>query len=241
MTNTKFQIFVLSCFRYSSSYETPYTSLDHSYKPNRYQPDGERIYDQLYKPTEGQTNEGNSQGVYDKLNRENDKSGRPGQEPGYSGSNGTRRDSKGNLEPLYDLLSSSVGGTVPQRRDSPVPISDKYSLPLDKYDRPIAVHGRSPDSYNPDDPKGREIVSRSPYSRDYDIDVYNTDRQGGVSETTRMSVTQRTFVSRDGKVLKDETKHHEEVSRIVMLSRHLICIRTVVVVFVLSKKRIFIF
>jgi len=210
-------------FRYSesSSYTTPYTSLDHSYKPNRSQlgTDRERIYDEPYKLTDQPHHgdryptEGNSQGVYDKLRRENDAPSRPGQEPSYLGSNAPRRNSKGNFEPLYDHLNSSVSGVVPQRRDSPIPISDKYTLPLDKYDRPVAVLGRSPDSYNSDDPRGREIVSRSPYSRDYDIDVYNTAKQGGsVTETAKTSITQRTFMSHNGKVFKDETKHHEEVS-----------------------------
>ncbi|KAK3747543.1 hypothetical protein QZH41_004803 [Actinostola sp. cb2023] len=245
-------------YRYnnSSSYETPYTSLDHSYQPGltgKSIDDG-RIYNQPLNPGESpdkrhpessypdsrnasnqydipdksdydrgpgamrKTTEGRPQEIYDKLRRGSDQVDKPKQEPGYAGPSGPdeRRGSiEGifdDLEPLYDHLNLS-SGSVPQPSrgrvaESPVPISDHYSLPLDKYDKPVAVHGTAKDPSKPDVP-GREIVSRHSDLRDYGISDYKTEQH--VTETTRTSFMQRSFMSRNGEVVKDEVKHHEEV------------------------------
>lgn len=110
----------------------------------------------------------------------------------------TESRSSGGDNSLYERLYSSPDLRL-KGMGSPVPMSDRVGLPLDKYDKPIARHGTTKE----DMLYGKEIVSKYPERQVLD--------GTNVRETTRTSVMQRSFASRNGEVIKDEVHHHDEI------------------------------
>jgi hypothetical protein len=188
--------------------------------PNRSRPD----YPPAYKPSStSKPLDDPGDGIYDKLRRQSGPLEKPKQETSNSGLYTSKYDNRrgsieGLDEPVYERLdlSSDHGPLpVPKGRDSPIPMSDHYSQPLDKYNKPVALHGKTREPANADETTaGREIVSRYPDRRlsdRGDLSGLTTEQQSNVTETTRTSYMQRSFMSRNGEVIKDEVKRHDEI------------------------------
>lgn len=187
--------------------------------PDRTRPD----YPPAYKPSS--TSHKHEEVIYDKLRRGSDPLEKGKIETRSSGLDISKRDNlhgsiEGLDEPVYERLNLSSG---PEPRpskgiDSPVPMSDRFGLPLDKYDKPVALHGKTKEPAKREEMLyGREIVSKYPERqlverpRGGDLSDFMADENTNVRETTRTSVMQRSFVSRNGEVIKDEVKRHDEI------------------------------